>query len=90
MSDERLKELSALATYQFAAIFNEKNTQMTIGEIVEKLYDNDLVRVVRCKDCIYYRETNDETYCNRNWWNDEWHRTYPDEYCSCGERKETE
>lgn len=50
----------------------------------------DVVEVVRCKDCKYYRDTNDETYCNRNWWNDEWHRTYPDDYCSCGERKKTE
>ena len=103
MSDERLKELSTLATYQFAAIFNEKNMQMTIGEIVEKLYDIDLVRVVRCKDCKYRLKEwrGDKRMKDKGYWvygcehfaelmgywgwggND-------NEYCSCGERKETE
>lgn len=53
-------------------------------------YIRNTPEIVKCENCIYYREVNDETYCNRNWWNDEWHRTYPDEYCSNGERKEGE
>ena len=49
----------------------------------------DAVEVVRCKDCVYYRE--EELVCigvscigdsHANW--------YPDDFCSYGERKDSE
>lgn len=44
--------------------------------------------VVRCKDCKYWgRDDPDgdgcECSCNGGWW-------LPDDYCSCGERRDTD
>lgn len=55
-------------------------------------YDDDgeeLVKgqIVRCKDCVHYRESykngsGDCIYCNRHIF------VVEDDYCSCGERRE--
>lgn len=46
-------------------------------------YEKDLVEVVRCKDCEYYRDSFGETYCDMT----RGHVEVTD-YCSYGERKE--
>ena len=40
-------------------------------------------QIVRCVDCRHYKRLGGFDYC-------EWHGDYPgpDDYCSCGERKE--
>ena len=57
--------------------------------VADYLLDNDVVPVVRCKDCVYYRE--EELVCigvscigdsHANW--------YPYDFCSYGERKDNE
>lgn len=45
----------------------------------------DATKVVRCKDCKHNPSEDEWIHCNRvTWWNS------PDDYCSRGERKETE
>lgn len=62
------------------------------SEIVEAQKTEDIVSVIRCKDCKYYRKDGD---CWHEWDNDG--RIYyqsiinepnPDDYCSRAERKE--
>ena len=62
------------------------------SEIVEAQKAEDIVSVIRCKDCKYYRADGD---CWHEWDNDG--RIYyqsvinepnPDDYCSRAERKE--
>lgn len=55
-----------------------------------KEYDEctaDVVEVVRCKDCIFFKESEvtNSAYCD---WHREYFETYPNDYCSYGERKE--
>lgn len=51
----------------------------------------DVVPVVRCEDCKWYGkneynwEDEDEMFCK--YWTD-WLPTYPDDFCSYGERKD--
>ena len=54
--------------------------------IVENADVEDLVNVVRCKDCKYYQDNNNGYLHNEcKWCQDE----TPDaeDFCSCGERK---
>ena len=47
----------------------------------------DVVEVVRCKDCKYYRDWGDCTTCSL--WTLDWDvGTDPNAFCSYGERKE--
>ena len=58
----------------------------------------DIVEVVRCKDCKYSRERNEDEQrylaegiliCTSDEAADErWNPVYPSHFCSCGERKE--
>lgn len=54
--------------------------------VVDYLLDNDVVPVVRCKDCLYWEEYDGEMFClcNANLMTD----TAPDDFCSYGERKD--
>lgn len=47
----------------------------------------DVVEVVRCKDCIYFKESEvtNSCYCD---WHREYFETYPNDYCSYGTPKE--
>ena len=56
------------------------------GYIADHLLENDVVKVVRCKDCkhIKYLELV-EVFCCRFW---NTHRTYENDFCSYGERKD--
>lgn len=54
---------------------------------VPNLNDNGVVKVIRCKDCIYWQDNNGgypHEYCK--WRGDE--TPDPDDYCSVAERKE--
>lgn len=50
----------------------------------------DVVEVVRCEDCKHYKQNpwNKETEMLCQCYAD-WKATEPDDFCSCGERKET-
>ena len=55
----------------------------------------DVVAVVRCKDCVYYQNhPNGLCYCwtepcdNVIGYDGDVHCVEPDDFCSCGERKE--
>ena len=50
-------------------------------EILEALQSTDVVAVVRCRDCVYFRE--DESICMRHF-----SKMYGAGFCSLGEREE--
>lgn len=54
-------------------------------EIKDMLAKSDIVEVVRCRNCRFFDNTTDFTYCKRVAWvgMDE------DDYCSFGERRES-
>lgn len=54
---------------------------------IENFGSADVVEIVRCKDCVWYKKTpwGDEMLCQ--WWTD-WIPTDPNDFCSCGEKKE--
>ena len=61
-----------------------------IGALADHLIANDVVRVVRCKDCKHYGYEpydNGDKCCER--WG-EWIFPHEDDFCSCGERKDNE
>lgn len=69
----------------FKVSTNRKNTKVNI----EPIYDTDLVEVVRCKDCKYAMpEGRENVYICKAKTNPNY--CWFDDYCSCGERKETE
>ena len=51
-----------------------------VQRIVDNLIHNNIVEVVRCKDCIHW--DRDFLWCDRKWG-----RTAEDDFCSYGERR---
>ena len=66
--------------YDVQTVYND------LAEFVESIPTADVVEVVRCRDCIYFKESEvtNSCYCD---WHREYYETYPNEYCSYGERK---
>ena len=64
----------------------------TIGECLDKAGVADVVKVVRCKDCIFYYKYKNLKQCKRNPSWDSWDAPIVTEtdYCSYGERKDNE
>ena len=66
----------------------------SLAEAISKTPTEDVVPVVRCKDCKWFYETKDEMdslLClNRQWDNGQpWRAAVkPDDFCSYGQRKE--
>lgn len=52
--------------------------------IAEYLMLNDVVPVVRCKDCIHCKPIRTDVFSCKHW---NTHRVYENDYCSYGERK---
>ena len=58
--------------------------------IIEKQPNADVVEVVRCKDCAYYREETSyclNPHCSSGFYG---HRVKDNHYCSYGERSEND
>ena len=82
--------------YTFTMFFNSRRNAETVKRCIE-VDDSvpnvatavDFVEVVRCKDCIFCKasEVTNSYYCD---WHREYYETYPNDYCSYGERKENE
>lgn len=58
-----------------------------IENLIQKQPPADVIKIVRCKDCLYVQEKYGHLECingmsYRNSWNK------PDDYCSYGKRKE--
>lgn len=64
--------------------FNSKIVPYYAEEIVDKLIANDVMSVVRCKDCNYWNNP----YCNHS--ESTMLDTQADNFCSYGERREGE
>lgn len=75
------------------------HSQEEYEKAAEYLIENDVVEVVRCKDCKYYTEHYEGTYgeygrCDHPQQEyevecyDMWVATDPDDFCSYGERRE--
>ena len=54
--------------------------------VADYLLDNDVVPVVRCKDCKHWEEHDGEMFCSC--WANLMTDTAPDDFCSYGERKD--
>lgn len=90
--DGLLKELTLLKHEEFA---DDKRKIRAINKVIEivenyphieKRVNNDLVEVVRCKDCKYCRPVKDGgSECERV---DGLLMTTPSDYCSYGERRD--
>ena len=52
-------------------------------KLANHLFENDVVPVVRCKDCKYF--VVEDLYCSHNY---AFYETIPNFYCSFGERKD--
>lgn len=58
--------------------------------LADHLMANNVVPVVRCKDCLYRNEYGD---CTHKWWMDAegWYKYVgDDDFCSYGERKDND
>lgn len=62
-----------------------------IIEIVKNAPEEEVMEVVRCKDCRYYRDFYDELRCSVFTGScDRPYPTGPDDFCSYGERRSDE
>ena len=64
------------------------NLAGVVQHINEHVPAADVVAVVRCKDCVHYKQnqySTDEYMMCKNWC--DWLPTDPDDFCSYGERK---
>ena len=57
---------------------------VSTSRVADHLIDNDVVQVVRCKDCRYCQRDAYGLWC----FNDYEHSLQPDDFCSYGERKD--
>ena len=65
------------------------NKKEILGELKKRVQIHstaDVVEVVRCKDCIWCKESEvtNSIYCD---WHREYYETFPNDYCCYGERK---
>ena len=61
-----------------------------ILDLIDRQTTADVVEVVRCKDCAYYREETSyclNPHCSSSFYG---HRVKGEHYCSYGERRENE
>lgn len=66
-----------------------KREYKMFSEAIPKANKN-LVEVIRCKECKYGSDNKVYGCSLINFNTDEWHRMYADDFCSRGERKESE
>lgn len=82
----------------FRKLFNRKTVEHKIRTFDDFMNSIDIktinhvsikgevfLRVVNCRNCVYYTGTYNGSYCKMN--NDKWS---PDDYCSKGEEVETD
>lgn len=65
-----------------SAIYWNSSDKGFIEKVADHLIANDVVPVVRCKDCKYQNEDGD---CDIH---DEWFTRKPESFCCYGERKD--
>lgn len=59
----------------------------SVRQIFSEIPAVDAVEVVRCNDCVHFRDWGDGNITCRLW-TDQWDAaTVPDAFCSCGERR---
>ena len=72
-----------------------QNNAFIDAAILKAIPTIDAVPVVRCRECVHYREHRTRKYkqlissCVRMAKNDMEHHVWPDDFCSYGRRKET-
>lgn len=67
-----------------------RRTFVAIKSVVDEIPTADVVEVVRCRDCAYYREENGycmNPHCSSSFYG---HRVREEHYCSFGERRAEE
>ena len=69
------------------SVVNESSKD-EIQEIIQRIENAptvDALEVVRCKDCVYWKEHDGEMFCNH--WGNLMTDTAQDDFCSYGERR---
>lgn len=77
-----VKSLKSKLNYIFREYGTSNVVKEVVKEAIDKLPPDDVVEVVRCKDCRKYSGK----YCLLT--DDTEDRREPDDFCSCGERRE--
>ncbi len=78
------------AKKEFSLRFGGVSHAVIANRILDEIPAADVVEVVRCKDCEAWQEnpwSKGEMVCKC--WAD-WLPTEPDDFCSCGERRDNE
>ena len=66
-----------------------KNWVADVDNVIRALRDNDVVKVVRCKDCKHYCSFYNECSEPHNHYTEEGFReVYDEDFCSYGERRD--
>ena len=92
-ADKTLEELQEEIDFDTPMYTEEQNKYFEMGlrcayRDVQKQPTADVVEVVRCKDCAYYREETSyclNPRCSSSFYG---HRVKENHYCSYGERRE--
>ena len=81
--DKQYKETAQLIRTGEKHLDNLAEGFLEAGEVIRKLPIVDAVRVIRCKDCYYFHEYEDEeTYCEQM----DTYRVMPDGFCNEGKK----
>lgn len=89
MSEKRFIDANQFrGKHEVAEVNGKLNSVILYADIVNAQTE-DVVEVVRCKDCIFFKESEvtNSSCCD---WHREYFETYPNDYCSYGERREQE
>lgn len=73
---------------EMEGLYNMAHIHNRCLQIIEEAPTADVVEVVRCKDCAYYREETSyclNPHCSSSFYG---HRVKGEHYCSYGEREE--
>ena len=96
--DEEYKKIRKLISEGKTHLDNLAEGFCGASRVIDRMPAADVVEVVRCKDCKYSRERNEDErqylvegvlICTSVEATDEcWNPVYPSHFCGCGERKE--
>ena len=93
--EKTLKAIRTSVSEVFNVASNAGRMYQKITEIVESVPAADVVPVVRCRECKHYKERRTKKYgnlicrCTRMSKYDMDYPVKPDDFCSYGERRET-
>ena len=79
-------------THVYAVLFPNVSAAKKAEKAIREMPTIDAVPVVRCKDCMFFEIMKNEHIGDCNYWQDQGRAvsTFPDDFCSYGERRNDE